>query len=394
MQFRILLAKDLKALFKQKAVIFTLLIPTILIISLGILPSVLGVNQPLKVGYLNEDRGIDNLNLGQTVIAQLKQALADQANIKLTMLKSPKDLASIDNAIWLPANFSQVANQSSHAVYFIKYSDSDIRADSVMNSVISSQIETSVREALLKTKLPSVDTERIYTETQTTGSQGVHQNQAALAFPLAYMAFLILILSSSSMRISGFSSEREAGMMELLLSSVIDRREMVMSKLITGVIYGLASVLSYGLGILILFLLQGNSSPSQLSAVLVISPELITPRSFITIFFLFADLSFLAIEILLSAQLLLGKEAGDRLGSMGLMILSFLFYFGTLGDPLSQSTAQIMNPFFWPFRLALNAIFGIQLYNSLLLIVMNVTFAWYLLRLMTNAIEREKVIFE
>ncbi|MHA2254122.1 MAG: ABC transporter permease, partial [Candidatus Kariarchaeaceae archaeon] len=241
---------------------------------------------------------------------------------------------------------------------------------------------------------PRVDYERKFADSDKyQGNE--RKRRSSIAFPLAYMAFLILILSGSSMRVTGFSAEKQSGMMELLMSSVIFRREMVLSKLITGVIYGLVSVLSYMLGIVLVFLFENKEASVGTEFTAFVFPqEAMTLYNIIVVTLLFSILTFLSMQIVLASQLVLGKEAGDRAGSMFNMALSFIFYFSIIGDALAETPLQIVNPFFWPFRIAINLIFRDEFLYTLSYSFMVLLFSSLLLKIKTISIEKEKSIYD
>ncbi len=394
MQLKVLLIKDLSSLFKQKAVVFTLLFPMIIIIFIGVLPLFLQSAEPFEIGYLIEDDGItiDNstLNLGNDILLSLNNTLANDDSIKLVKLDTYDEFISFENAIYIPGNFTEVANYTRVATYYLTMSDSNIRAQPIMTGTIAQIIDKVVTEKLIPVIPPKIEGEQVFSESELLDN-GVAKNRGAIAFPLAYIAFLILIMGSSSMRLTGFSAEREADMMELLLSSVVHRSEMILSKLIIGVIYGFATVMAYITGFAIVLIVNFNTNDSEL---LTVPKELITVTNVLAIIFLFVSLSFLSIEFLLAMQLLMGKEGGDKFGSSGLMILTILFYATSIADPLAETPIQVINPFFWPFKVSLNIIFKENLVGTMIYLMAIFAFSTILLLIQTRAIENEKVLFE
>jgi hypothetical protein len=171
---------------------------------------------------------------------------------------------------------------------------------------------------------------------------------------------------------------------------------LVLSKLLTGVFYGLATVMSYVTGALISIQMTKNmeSDDDDSLSNIIFSEDVLSTKNLIIISLLFIVLIFTSMELMLTAQLLLGKESGDRLGSTANMILSFLFYFSLLGDPLAENPPQIINPFFWPYKTALNLAYNENWNNSMFYMALSFIFALSLLRIMTYAIEKEKVIFD
>lgn len=394
-QLKILLVKDVKSLFKQKAVLGTLLIPMLLMIGFGLIPLLSDISDPFEVVLYNEDEGINGLNLGANITTSFTSFFVEPNDLELKLVDNYEEFIESENGIWLPSNFSRVANESHIATYFTVVSDTNLRSEAVMFGIAPTIIETVVSEELLKPiVVPKIQVVQVYSESDVV-KQGIVKDRGALAFPLAYMSFLILILSSTAIRITGFSSEKNAGMMELLLSSIKNRKELVMSKLLTGVIYGLATVLSYIIGALIsLQITSGFETSEEGLSDIIFSNDILTNKNLMVISFLFIFLIFTSMEIMLTSQLLLGKEAGDRVGSMANMILSFLFYFSLISDPLSETPAQIINPFFWPFKVALNVAFNENWINSLFYLFLNISFLLVLLRIMTCSIEKEKLIFD
>lgn len=396
MQLRTLLGKDLSALFKQKAVIFSLLFPTILIIFIGILPVFIDQSEPFKVGYFIQDNGItlDNnstLNLGNEILAALNSTFSQDESLVLVELSNYSAFLEFENALYIPKNFTYVANYTRIATYYITMSDSNIRSSPIMTGTIAQIIDSVVTDKLLPVVPPVVHGKQVFSQSELLN--GNAKNRGAIAFPLAYIAFLILIMGSSSMRLTGFSAEREADMMELLLSSVIKRSEMILSKLITGVLYGFASVSAYLLGILVVVLANFGINDPEIE-LFSVPTELITFTNTVAVIFLFVILSFMSMEFLLAMQLVLGREAGDRFGSTGLMLMTILFYATSITDPLAESPIQIVNPFFWAFKVTLNVIFHENLLSTVIYLIAILWFSIALLVMQTRAIEKEHVIFE
>ncbi|MHA2275231.1 MAG: ABC transporter permease, partial [Candidatus Kariarchaeaceae archaeon] len=330
-QLKILLIKDLKSLFKQKAVIGTLLVPMLLMIGFGLVPLLSNIEDPFEVVLYNEDEGVGDLNLGMNISDSFVSFFVPDNDFDLTFVDNYDDFIKSDNGVWLPANFSRIANGTHSATYFTKASSTNFRSDSVMFGIIPTIIETVISEELLKPIIvPTIHFIQVYSQKDVI-KEGEVKDRGALAFPLAYMSFLILILASSAIRITGFGAEKVAGMMELLLSSVKKRNELVLSKLLTGVFYGLASVMSYVVGALIsIQLTKDLDLEDDGLSTIIFSENVLTTKNLLIISALFIILIFTSMEIMLTAQLLLGKESGDRLGSTANMILSFLFYFSLL----------------------------------------------------------------
>ncbi|MHA2098255.1 MAG: ABC transporter permease [Candidatus Kariarchaeaceae archaeon] len=394
-QLKILLIKDLKSLFKQKAVIGTLLVPMLLMIGFGLVPLLSNIEDPFEVVLYNEDEGVGDLNLGMNISDSFVSFFVPDNDFDLTFVDNYDDFIKSDNGVWLPANFSRIANGTHSATYFTKASSTNFRSDSVMFGIIPTIIETVISEELLKPIIvPTIHFIQVYSQKDVI-KEGEVKDRGALAFPLAYMSFLILILASSAIRITGFGAEKVAGMMELLLSSVKKRNELVLSKLLTGVFYGLASVMSYVVGALIsIQLTKDLDLEDDGLSTIIFSENVLTTKNLLIISALFIILIFTSMEIMLTAQLLLGKESGDRLGSTANMILSFLFYFSLLSDPLAETPSQLINPFFWTYKTALNVAFNENWGDSTVYIVLNIIFVVILLRIMTYAIEKEKVLFD
>ncbi len=394
MQLKTLLKKEILSLFRQKAIVATLLIPLFFIASFGLLPTLLGVEGPFKVSYFNEDEGIDGLNLGESIIDEMGVIFEESDNIEIVEVNSHEEFMKKSNGFWLPLNFTYLANLTNNATYYLKMSDTNIRANSIMNG-IKLLIETVVNEELLYPQIPpNVEPERLYEDSDLYGSEE-RKRRSDIAFSLAYLAFLILILASSSMRIASFSAEKHAGMMEILMSSVRYRRDLILSKLITGVIYGLLSVLSYMIGIIVVFVFENEEATEGTEFTALVLPEdAVTFTNVMIIIILFTILTFLSMQIILASQLALGKEAGDRAGSMINMALAFIFYFGSVGNPLNESTIQVVNPFFWPFKVALNLIFRDSFGSTLIYCILMFLFSVLLLTIKIMAIEREKTLYE
>ncbi len=393
--FKTILMKDLSALFKQKSVILTLLMPALIIIAIGIIPLFLESSaEPFQVHYLMEDEGIEGLNLGSTIMDELKILFNNDNNIELVELADIDAFYAADNAFWLPANFTEIANATRIATYYMIISDSNIQANPIMTGQVQGTIDAVITRELLPVQPPEINAQQLFPDEQLTEA-GVAKNRGNVGFGLAYIAFLILIMGGSILKITGFSAERESGMMELLLTSVHKRHYLILSKLITGISYGFASIMSYIVGLGVVLLVSSIVSSESTNFIASLVPEdIITPLSIFAVILMFVSLSFMSMNILLFFQLSMGREAGDRFGGTATTMLSILFYMTSLVDPLEESPIQVVNPYYWPFKLALNMIFKEDLLRSLLYAFMIISFSIILLKKQTTAIEKEKVLFE
>ncbi len=365
--FKTILMKDLSALFKQKSVILTLLMPALIIIAIGIIPLfMVSSAESFQVHYLVEDEGIEGLNLSSTIMDELNILFDNDNTIELVELTDIDAFYAAENAFWLPANFTEVANATRVATYYMIISDSNIQANPIMTGRVQGTIDAVITRELLPVQPPEINAQQLYPDDQLT-DDGVAKNRGNVGFGLAYIAFLILIMGGSILKITGFSAERESGMMELLLTSVDKRHYLILSKLITGISYGFASIMSYIVGLGVVILVSSIVSNESTNFIMALIPEdIITPLSIFAVILMFVSLSFMSMNILLFFQLSMGREAGDRFGGTATTMLSILFYMTSLVDPIEESPIQVINPYYWPFKLALNMIFKEDLLRSLL----------------------------
>ena len=393
--FKTILMKDLSALFKQKSVILTLLMPALIIIAIGIIPLfMVSSAESFQVHYLVEDEGIEGLNLSSTIMDELNILFDNDNTIELVELTDIDAFYAAENAFWLPANFTEVANATRVATYYMIISDSNIQANPIMTGRVQGTIDAVITRELLPVQPPEINAQQLYPDDQLT-DDGVAKNRGNVGFGLAYIAFLILIMGGSILKITGFSAERESGMMELLLTSVDKRHYLILSKLITGISYGFASIMSYIVGLGVVILVSSIVSNESTNFIMALIPEdIITPLSIFAVILMFVSLSFMSMNILLFFQLSMGREAGDRFGGTATTMLSILFYMTSLVDPIEESPIQVINPYYWPFKLALNMIFKEDLLRSLLYGFLIISFSLILLKKQTSAIEKEKVLFE
>ena len=395
MQLLILVKKDLRSLFKQKAVIASLFIPMVLMISFGAIPLLTGIEQPFKVTLYNDDQGFNNLTLGYDVQLTMISYFGSDPTLKLVIVDSWDQFIAGENGVWFPRNFSEVAQNTSIAQYYMKMSDSNLRADSVMSGIVQPIIEQTVTRELIKpTPVPQIIPVQVYSP-KDISQQGKLKERGKIAFPLAYMVFLLLILSGSSIRSTGFTNEKNSGMMELLLANVKNRRDLILSKIITALTYGFLTILSYLLGGLIgLWLTELSDATNSATSEIFFSKELVSFQNMFYMFILFFILIFISVQILLLTQLWFGKEAGDRIGSMVTMVFSFVFYFSLITDPLAQSYILFLNPFFWAYRATLNLIFHENPIATTIYLILCVLFSYILLQLKVELIQKERVIYD
>lgn len=364
-------------------------------ISFGAIPLLTGIEQPFEVTLYNHDQGFNNLTLGYDVQITMVSYFGSDPTLKLKIVDSWDQFIASDNGVWFPGNFSEVAQNTSIARYFMKISDSNLRADSVMSGIVQPIIEQTVTRELIKpTPVPQIIPVQVYSP-QDISQQGKLKERGKIAFPLAYMVFLLLILSGSSIRSTGFTNEKNSGMMELLLANVKNRRDLILSKIITALSYGFLTIFSYLIGGLIgLKLTELADTTNSVTSDIFFSKDLVSFQNMFYMFILFFILIFISVQILLLTQLWFGKEAGDRIGSMVTMVFSFVFYFSLITDPLAQSYILFLNPFFWAYRATLNLIFHENPVATTIYFILCILFAYILLQLKVELIQKEKVIYD
>ncbi len=393
MELSTLLFYEFKSLLKQRAIILTILIPMLFITFLAISPTLITQQAPITVVVYNQDIGINSsLKLGKFMTGQL-QTNFNSSTVKFEEVNSFGKFSNSTNGIWFPQNFSTVAIKDHKLQYFFRESSSDIRVSSIFGKEIQPFIYQQFLKILNITDLPKIDVS-VYKNSIEQLKQKEISIKGNLAFPLVYMIFLVLMMGSSFVRFVSFAKEKQSNMMELLLYSVKNRNNLIMSKLLIGTLFGVSIPLSYLFGLLFAGSVNQASGTSFSNPFVIQSSILYDPLVLTLLIILFLILSFMNMNFTLFFQLFFGRESGDRISGYLNIGLTFLFYISLLVDPLSTGIAQYVNPYFWPYRAVINIIFKENLLNTILYILAILLFNLLLLRGSVKAMSREKVLFE
>ncbi len=396
MQLHTLIYYEFKILLKQKAFLAALAFPMMFSLIFSVGPVMVLTQDPLTLYVLNQDVpftvGNNTYDLGNQVLSNLEKG-ASNASVIIETLQSFDEFITKENAILLPQNFSLVAYTTLTAFYFMRVSSSDIRVETIMDGYVNPTIFQTMVDVLNISRIPQVAAQPFLTLEEINNGQN-EQDRRALAFPLTYMVFLILMIGSSFMRIVSFTKEKQNNMMEVVLASVRNRTDLIMSKIAVGLTIGLLIPISYIVGVFLGYLINRYYYGIEFDNPIVLPTDIFTIPILLAILFLFFGLNLTTMGMTLLSQLIFGREVGDRISNFLHIAMAFVFYFTLIADPFTETILQILNPYFWPYRIVLNIIFHQDLIKTVgyALVFGLVNFA--LIKSSSAAIQQEKVLFE
>jgi len=403
-QFKELLKKDIRLTLSKRALISTVIAPVIFIVIITLLPAFLMQQNTIEVTIVNHDSFVQTNStycISTIAIDFLIDYYQNQSevNIKFQPDYDYDDFQQSDNAIFIPSNFSSSAYSTHQPSVEFKSASGNFLAESVVYTMLG-LIEAVINDQLSEGAPPtliSVEAEHIMDVNGNT--QVISEKAAAIGRPLGYAIFLLITLvGSTSSKVSGFNREKQDGMLEVLLTYTSDRKLLLGSKIIAGMVGAVISTISYIGGMLISvwvaeeFIISQSTSENT-AEVFSISSDLLVGFEGIIIGISIIMALTIVISLSIAIEVILPRDVADRIGTSIMLGAGLLFYFSIAVNPNPQGFIIYVNPFFWPYEIALSAIDGYWT-NTLTFFLIWLTFIFGLISFSAKAIEMERVIYD
>jgi ABC-2 type transport system permease protein len=309
-------------------------------------------------------------------------------NLKISLLEKKDKEEAIEYAnknninflLIIPENFEEsilrFEGREIESYSFIRsFSMSSTSTSGVINYIISA-INRVISDDLLKSKVPNIDPQELknpvknkeFVVVKNKTAQG--SPQEVLNFVYSQSIFLpvilmMIIIYSSQMVISAMAMEKENKTLETLLTVPINRRDIVLAKMLSSGFIGLISAGIYMMGFKIYIGEFINKVPTstQLSTVIQELGLSLTTQGYIIL----GVSLFLAILCALSMAIILGVLAEDLKTAQGLIILiifpTMVPYFLSIFSDINSFSlpAKIivwLIPFSHPFLALQNILLG------------------------------------
>lgn len=389
-QLKTLLKKDLRLLFRKRVAIFVFGGPFIMMFLLIGLPSLFSSQQTSSLLICSDDLGYTGANIGDSILGNLTYYFLSDSTIEVEVVANLSAVTyTTEFGLYIPSNFSELAFLGVPTYYIVDATQS-LFSESVF-AAVRSIANSVIATTLANRTIPPVNQDEV-APASIPEELLLGPKAAALAMPLSYMIFLLIALNSGSYSSIGFAREKRMRTMEILLAYTHRHRDLVISKAITGLVASLGSTLSYVLGIIAATQISGASFSSIFEIFGLNLGVLNAGDIIVTI--LFAVLALL-ISLLLTMAIdsNLAREASERISPLVSIGLAMFFYFGAVSNPLSSSTASMINPFYWCYRVSLLLISGkfsieIVVYISLIIALLGL-----LIFFSTRGIQKEKTLY-
>jgi ABC-type Na+ efflux pump permease subunit len=389
-QLKALLKKDISLLFRKKVAIFIFGGPFILMFILIGLPALFSSQSAIILLVHSEDIGYLDTNIGESIVGNISIYFDSDETIEIQVTDNLTEvLYTPELGYYIPTNFSELAFTGIPVTFTIDATLSPYTSSifNVLQAIASNVMVTY----LANRTIPPLQNYELPPESLPE-EQILGPKAAAIAMPLSYMIFLLIAMNSGSYSLIGFAREKRMRTMEILLSYTHNHSYLVISKVITGLVASLGSTLSYVLGILVGTQLSGTNTSGLLEVFglnldKLGAGDIIVSLIFVVIALLISTLLTMAVDCNLT------REASERVSPLISIGLAMFFYFVVMMNPFTTSSALLINPFYWCYRLGLLLIAGVFSMELFLYSALIIGLVAILIFLSTRGIQKEKSLY-
>ena len=242
----IIAKKEIKLLFKSTRRILLLFSMPLVILFIfaagifiaGVMPD--SMDSQIEVTIINDDAGFNNQNWGDNFYALLKNMdntkSYEYINETIDNLDSLIEEGEFEILIYIPANFSQIINQSNveqPSVIFIYYDNSNTQNEEAVLNI--SYATSAVNQLVIYVDYGLINLNRVsITSTGTSKGSGALIASFMTMIPLYLIIFLVI--PPLTLVLISVTIEREQKTLESLLLQPIDRKNIIAGKMLYGVI--------------------------------------------------------------------------------------------------------------------------------------------------------------
>ncbi|UTB32429.1 MAG: ABC transporter permease [Methanobacterium sp. ERen5] len=161
--FNTMVANILKDGFKNKQTIgLAVVVPLIVLIILGYIVTMAGYTEPVKIGIVNNDKGIGNVNVANNVIDELKkQENVTVVNVNENEVNDDLNDKTITAALIFPENFT-TAMVKKNADLTLKLEGIDQSANILVNKAVSTSVSSVAAKSANVTSPLNINVESLY----------------------------------------------------------------------------------------------------------------------------------------------------------------------------------------------------------------------------------------
>ncbi len=358
LQIKALVKKDLTVTLSHKIVWLVLIGPGLFIMALGLTPFVLQDSTSIAVFAISQDETFHALNLGLEILYEMKNEFENISYVEFYVLTDLQQALQKENLLWIPSNFTRSLLETKHSIYYVKCCAAGSFSCKIMTETVPKIIDDTVKKNLNETSFPSAKGIILPGSNLKLEQEVLIEEALRMSFIISYAIFLLTLMLGSVGRLAGFARDKNEGMLELVYSVTSNKEELIISKLVIAFVLSAISVISYGIGIIIVLAahsLHGQSNRTKLDQetedLFSVSSIFFKPINlvFITIALLAAGL--MVVLISLVVQVSVPSDVSERFEGLILAGLSFLFFIGVLLDPIWPNLFLLLNPLYWPYRL-------------------------------------------
>ncbi|UJG41656.1 MAG: ABC transporter permease [Candidatus Heimdallarchaeum aukensis] len=391
-QFKAILKKDLSLLFRKKIAFFIFGGPFLLMFFMFIIPTLFSTSTQLNLLIYNEDQGYMDQNIGDLIVQSLNLYYSSNDSLVSVILVDNYSaiLKTEDLGLYIPSNFSTLAFSSSPSLYIVDTLQTITSQTQI--SIIYNICQKVMTTAIANRSIPDIQTVQV-SPVSGTGEQSLSVKASIVAYPLGYMIFLLIALNSSSNSLIGFAREKRMRTMEIMLAYTINHRSLIISKVITGVVASVGSTLSYFLGVGAAALIINRNSETNFFDIFSLNLNLLNFWDILLVILSVIVALFLSTLMTMAVDCNLTREASERLSPLISIGFSFFFYFLIIVNPFAFSTALMINPFYWPYRLVLLVVSKKFTIEVIIYIIEIISLTFILIYFATRGIEKEKNLY-
>ncbi|MHA1115661.1 MAG: ABC transporter permease [Candidatus Heimdallarchaeaceae archaeon] len=391
-QFKAILKKDLSLLFRKKIAFFIFGGPFLLMFFMFIIPTLFSTSTQLNLLIYNEDQGYMDQNIGDLIVQSLNLYYSSNDSLVSVILVDNYSaiLKTEDLGLYIPSNFSTLAFSSSPSLYIVDTLQTITSQTQI--SIIYNICQKVMTTAIANRTIPDIQTVQV-SPVSGTGEQSLSVKASIVAYPLGYMIFLLIALNSSSNSLIGFAREKRMRTMEIMLAYTINHRSLIISKVITGVVASVGSTLSYFLGVGAAALIINRNSETNFFDIFSLNLNLLNFWDILLVILSVIVALFLSTLMTMAVDCNLTREASERLSPLISIGFSFFFYFLIIVNPFAFSTALMLNPFYWPYRLVLLVVSKKFTVEVIIYIIEIISLTLILIYFATRGIEKEKNLY-
>ena len=223
-------------LFSMPLVILFIFAASIFIV--GVMPD--SMDSRIEVTVINDDTGFNNQNWGNNFYALLKSMSNtksyDYTNETIDNLDSLLEEGNFEILIYIPANFSQIINQSSveqPSIIFIYYDNSNTKNEEAVLNI--SFATSTINQLVIYDNYGLINLNRVSINPTGT-SKGAGALIASLMTMIPLYLIIFLVIPPLTLVLISVTIEREQKTLESLLLQPIDRKNIVAGKMLYGII--------------------------------------------------------------------------------------------------------------------------------------------------------------